>query len=253
MKRIICILIIIMTLAALFPASMFAYGENCTEHIFETFSTEPTCTEDGYITYVCMNCGYEYTDDETPSLGHDLVYVQPVPPTCDKSGVMEVIYCNICGEILKEWEDIPATGHKWICENEDEYSLAEYSCSVCGDISSGKSVEYIELETIRLLKDKEISLEMKNVTKELFSIFDAMTEAEKMLVTNKDILICAYDRFILYEIGDIDLSGKIDQKDLSLLIGAYGEEDSICDINEDGRVNSEELSLLLCNYLKSCF
>ena len=40
-------------------------------HAYESVVTAPTCTEDGYTTHTCANCGDSYITDEIPALGHD--------------------------------------------------------------------------------------------------------------------------------------------------------------------------------------
>ncbi|MBQ9551870.1 MAG: hypothetical protein IJU96_03815 [Clostridia bacterium] len=60
--------------------------------------TPPTCTEGGYTTYVCSDCGDTYVSDFTPPLGHDWsAWVD------DGNGETHTRTCNRCGE--KEVED----------------------------------------------------------------------------------------------------------------------------------------------------
>ena len=69
-------------------------------HTFDSVVTEPTCTEDGFTTNTCVNCGYAYTSDPTGALGHsyengsctrcgeeDPDYIEPtVNPVVDING-----------------------------------------------------------------------------------------------------------------------------------------------------------------------
>ena len=41
-------------------------------HAYNGAETPPTCTEDGYITYVCEYCGDSYTEKGDANLGHDM-------------------------------------------------------------------------------------------------------------------------------------------------------------------------------------
>ncbi len=43
-----------------------AFGHKATSTV-----VDPTCTDPGYIEYVCTVCGHTYTDNEVPALGHD--------------------------------------------------------------------------------------------------------------------------------------------------------------------------------------
>ncbi len=49
-----------------------AYVGTCA-HQLETERIPATCLEGGYSVYTCTICGYEYTADETPALGHSYV------------------------------------------------------------------------------------------------------------------------------------------------------------------------------------
>ncbi len=72
--------------------------------------TPPTCTEDGYTTHTCEVCGYSYTSDGTPALGHDFLRAaaRDKAATCTSTGV-EAWTCSRCGE--KNDKEIPALGH----------------------------------------------------------------------------------------------------------------------------------------------
>ncbi|MBQ5712453.1 MAG: hypothetical protein IIV61_07575, partial [Oscillospiraceae bacterium] len=41
------------------------------EHSYTPVVTAPTCTEDGYTTYTCTDCGDSYVTDQVPAVGHD--------------------------------------------------------------------------------------------------------------------------------------------------------------------------------------
>ena len=43
------------------------------EHTYEAIVTPPTCTEGGYTTYTCGECGDSYVGDFTDALGHNFV------------------------------------------------------------------------------------------------------------------------------------------------------------------------------------
>lgn len=62
-------------------------GENPQPHVhsYTAEVTKPTCTEDGFTTYTCEDCGDTYQDDTVLALGHDF-----------KNGV-----CTRCGEADK--------------------------------------------------------------------------------------------------------------------------------------------------------
>ena len=45
-------------------------------HLYDSVVTDPTCTADGFTTYTCTRCADAYTDDTVPALGHS--YGAPV-------------------------------------------------------------------------------------------------------------------------------------------------------------------------------
>ena len=84
-------------------------------HSYESITTEPTCTENGYTTYTC-HCGYGYEGDVVKAHGHaaSIPFEENrVEPTCTENGNCDVVVCcTICGEELsREYTEIEALGH----------------------------------------------------------------------------------------------------------------------------------------------
>ena len=52
------------------------------EHVYREHITEPTCTEQGYTTHRCENCGDSYVDTYIEALGHDFSYEINSDGTC---------------------------------------------------------------------------------------------------------------------------------------------------------------------------
>ncbi len=124
---------------------------------------EPTCTEDGQITYYhCTVCDNLFADEEgekeitlkdtvIPATGHTPgkeMLDNETEPTCTVNGGYDVVvYCLSCDvELSRVHTTIPATGHtpgKEMLENETEptcakdggYDTVTY-CSVCGEVVS---------------------------------------------------------------------------------------------------------------------
>jgi|GEM_PF-1195565 len=111
-------------------------------HDYEAVVTAPTCTEDGYTTYICSACGDSYVADEVDALGHtesEAVEENRTESTCTVAGSYEsVVYCSVCDEELsREEKEVAALGHtltqveaKAATCTEDGYKAYEY-CSVC--------------------------------------------------------------------------------------------------------------------------
>ena len=73
-----------------------------------------------------------------PALGHDPEISNAKPATCVDEGYSGDEVCARCGEVLKEGEVIPATGHAWGAWLETkeptctEQGVEECSCVACG-------------------------------------------------------------------------------------------------------------------------
>ena len=81
-----------------------------TGHSYRSVVTAPTCTEQGFTTYIC-DCGARYIADMTAALGHTEEPIPAVAATCTQTGLTEGTKCSVCEEILAEQEEIPALGH----------------------------------------------------------------------------------------------------------------------------------------------
>ena len=54
---------------------------NCEHEEYRGAVTEPTCEAQGYTTYTCSNCGYQWKANYTDPIGHDLDAGVVTPPT----------------------------------------------------------------------------------------------------------------------------------------------------------------------------
>ena len=156
------------------------YGENggakvekasCTEENADAVVTEPTCTEGGYTTYTCKDCGYVWEADATDATGHS--YTEKTKKTdskyqrSTKDCVTDWTYwyccdnCDVSAETEKDkyaneadlyWVREAAAGHKFDAKTATDDYLATaatctakatyyYSCSVCGTSSKDTADE----------------------------------------------------------------------------------------------------------------
>ncbi len=69
----------------------------CEHEAYSTVVTDPTCVDAGYTTYTCTNCGYKWTEEDEPALGHSYdegVITDPTP-----TAVGYTTYtCTVCGD-----------------------------------------------------------------------------------------------------------------------------------------------------------
>ena len=84
----------VLVLSALPTAAYAAEDSTICDHAYEAVVTAPTCTTDGYTTYVC-DCGASYIADTVDALGHCYTVVT-TKPTCTTDG--NTIYVCDCGE-----------------------------------------------------------------------------------------------------------------------------------------------------------
>ena len=111
-----------------------------TEHKYESAITLPTCTEEGYTTYICK-CGDSYISDYVEANGHN--YETTITsPTCIGKGYT-VFTCK-CGDSYVG-NYVNPLGHSYnkcviepTCEN-DGYT--KYTCLICEDSYLGDYVD----------------------------------------------------------------------------------------------------------------
>ena len=73
-------------------------------HSYQKITTAPTCTEQGYTTYTCFECGDSYVDDYVAATGHLYgEWTQVKKPTTEEAGLEERV-CS-CGD--KEQNELP--------------------------------------------------------------------------------------------------------------------------------------------------
>ena len=101
--------------------------KDCNFHTIELTADRPaTCTKAEMKTYACM-CGYEYSEEGEPALGHQMTTITVSKATCVDDGETVQI-CNRpgCGYTDESTRTVvPATGEHVDADNNNE-------CDVCG-------------------------------------------------------------------------------------------------------------------------
>ena len=89
-------------------------------HYYDAAVVPATCTNGGYTIYVCSYCGYSYTGNETPVLGHSFLnYVSDNNATCTADGTMTAM-CERCDATDTIPEEGSALGHSFTNYNIDD-------------------------------------------------------------------------------------------------------------------------------------
>ena len=114
---------------------------------------EPTCTEDGEITYTLLDetqvgdLPYEVFTEVIPALDHvTTVTAQAVPATCTETGRTEKTACVLCGNVIQEATETSELGHAYgepvtvepTCTQE---GYTARICTRCGDTQTSDEVE----------------------------------------------------------------------------------------------------------------
>lgn len=117
------------------------------EHSYIAVVTEPTCTEQGYTTHTCTNCGDSYVDSYTDPLGHKTELKNAKNATCTEAGYTGDEVCTVCGETIKAGTEIAALGHKTELKNAKAATCTRTGytgdevCTVCGEtIKAGAEI-----------------------------------------------------------------------------------------------------------------
>ena len=106
-----------------------------TGHSYEIINSKAvTCTEDGFETYVCSDCGDTYTDILVAE-GHKF-HDEVIAPTCTEPGCTRHT-CTVCN-YTEEEDYVDALGHKWSSKVTAKPTCTEngvrtYTCSKCHD------------------------------------------------------------------------------------------------------------------------
>jgi hypothetical protein len=115
-------------------------------HSLQWESATPTCTEDGYSGYFCVNSGCGYSQDVTIILatGHEYEK-ETVKPTCTVAGYSRYVCVNPGCDDEQDKTIIPATGHEYEKETVKptctEKGYTTYTCVNCGDTYTDLYVE----------------------------------------------------------------------------------------------------------------
>jgi len=115
-------------------------------HKYNPVLKKPTCEEQGYTTFTCLNCYDYYIDNYQEPLGHDYVILEKVDATCETDGY--VIYVCSRNEAHSYKEEIKALGHNIV-----KYDYLAPTCEEIGheayeECSRCDYTTYIEISAL---------------------------------------------------------------------------------------------------------
>ncbi len=120
------------------------------EHIYsEKVLENPTCKNNGKISYTCDRCSKIYTDT-IPALGHNYVSKVIKQPTCTAKGITRYT-CSRCGDYYDK-DDIAALGHNYVSKVLTQPTCTEkgttrYTCTRCNNYYDKKDIEELGHDT----------------------------------------------------------------------------------------------------------
>ena len=148
--------------------------------------TEPTCTEDGVMTYTCA-CGDTY-DEAIAATGHNGVWEIVKPAAIGVEGLKELV-CTVCSAVLDS-EVIPALE----------------------DVSEEASEDVSEEATTDVVVDETTTEAVVDETTTADVVVDETTTADVVVdETTTDVVI-------KIRLGDVNLNGKITAADARLAL-----------------------------------
>ncbi len=101
-----------------------------------------TCLVDGRTKGEhCTRCDYKVVSEVIKAVGHHTEEEVPAtPPTCTEDGTTAGKKCSVCGEVLVEYEVLPALGHAFDVVTTKATTAKDGSivktCSTCGTVES---------------------------------------------------------------------------------------------------------------------
>ena len=130
--------------------SLLLTGCAC-KHEYEKSTTPPTCTEEGYTTYVCTKCGDTYKDDVVEPLGHNYNDIVTAP-TCTAEGYTT----HTCQRCNNSYTDAQTTalGHDYtqsilLEATSTREGIYKYTCTRCNN-------QYTENYSMPIMTSQEI-------------------------------------------------------------------------------------------------
>ena len=199
-------------------------------HVFEIVKTsKPTCTEDGFTEYICLNCGEE-KHETISALGHSYRTLRKTLSTCMYEGT-EINECTRCGHryqniIPKKDHKIREVVYNATCTEEGAVCL---ECRLCGEVFEEKDVtpslghNYVEYDRIEPNCIKEGCIVYK-CTRCSSSYSEVLEKSEEHDFEKLVVKSCTGEGYTLYTCKNCGLKEKRD------FVPATGHSFEVCRI-----------------------
>ena len=250
-KRILSLVLTLAMVLSCVPAQALA-TEDCG-HTYSVTTTEPNCTEDGTIDFVCTLCGDSYSEPGAAAEGHDYNETAAVDATCAEAG--SVTYtCSVCEDVYED--EILATGeHAYVegfcaCGAEDPNAApaeepteapAEPALELTEASAPQANAGVLDGENVPPTVDSVVKLVGNGETREYTTLEEAVENAREMEQSQITLLEdCVVEKTILIDAG-IRIINEAD-KDYS--ITAADGVDAIFEIGENGDLKLENVELV---------
>ena len=139
------------------------YPHDCENTDYGTVVTAPTCTDWGFTTYACTDCGYSYQDDFTEP-GHVPGEWEIITEATFETSGEEQCLCQLCGKVVETREIAPHVAGDWVVVQEPFYGqegIRQQLCIDCGALLSEESIPALVQSTALILSEPELKLSYK--------------------------------------------------------------------------------------------
>ena len=119
MKKLVLIIFINVVLFSLTACYNIENMCDILGHYYKDIVISPTCEKGGYTLHQCEDCSYSYIDAEKTALGHNIIEVEEVFPTCNNEGNSSGTKCSRCND-KNDYTIYPALGHDMIIDKKVE-------------------------------------------------------------------------------------------------------------------------------------
>ena len=234
------------------------------DHGYNKVVTAPTCTSDGYTTYICKFCNHTYNGDFVFATGHSWEN-----PTCTQA-----MHCTVCdttiGNALGHYFG-EVTVHKPTAGNQ---GYSEHSCAICGFNEKFDFVDFVGVTvsgqltstlagdtTVELIQNGEVAYSI-TVSGSEYAIEGVVAGDYTLRITKKnhapvEFAITVGDGAVTQDaticpVGDVSGDGVVNIKDFQRLLrhvnktNPLTEYELACgDVTGDGVCNIKDFQRLL--------